>query len=155
MNENVGRSETAEEYRCKAAECLRDGHEWALSDAHPDWYDGRTYQCDGCDAVEFSCVHGAEGTLYEDPEHDPGISGRWPRMATRPAAGRPVCRPTRRMRHCPSAVRRVARRRPRVGVESPNLSLTDPEWAMAVGLGSLASRSVVQDPVQLQATGPP
>jgi hypothetical protein len=30
MSENVGRPETAEEYRRKAAECLRDVHEWAL-----------------------------------------------------------------------------------------------------------------------------
>lgn len=129
------RSEAAEEYRCKAAGCLRHGHKWALFDAHPDRYDGRTYQCGGCDAVEFRCVHGAEGTLYEDPEHDPGfraVGHEWllgPQPAA-PCAGRRV-----ECVHC--HLRRVEW--PDVDHEwvygNPNPSLTDPEWAMAVGLG--------------------
>lgn len=110
------RAEAAEEYRRKAAECLRHGHEWSLLDAHPDWYDGRTYQCDRCHAAEFRCVDGAEGTLYEDPEHDPGFRAVGHEWLLGPQPAAPLRQSTRRMRALPSAAYQVVRRRARVGV---------------------------------------
>jgi hypothetical protein len=128
------RAEAAEEHRRKAATCARQGHEWVLLDAHPDWYDGCTYQCDRCHAVEFRCVDGAEGTLYEDPEHDPRFRAAGHEWLLGPQPAAPCAGRHAECVHCHLHHTRWPDVDHEWVYENPDPSLSDPEWAMAVGL---------------------
>jgi hypothetical protein len=122
----------AEEYQRRVAEC-RQGHNWVLFDAHPDWYDGQTYRCDRCDAVEFRCITGATN-LYEDPEHDPGyraVGHEW--LFTRKADA-PCASTHAECVRCHLQHTRWSDVPHQWVYENPDPSLGDPEWAMGVGL---------------------
>jgi hypothetical protein len=115
-------------------ECARNGHAWALFDADPYWYDGRTYRCDRCGQIAFRCIDGAEGAIYEDPEHAPGFLAVGHEWLLDPPPAAP-CAPRRA--ECVRCHLQHSRW-PDVEHdwvnENPNPSLSDPEWAMAVGL---------------------
>jgi hypothetical protein len=130
------RRQRAEEYQRKAAECRSHGHDWRLFDADPYWYDGQTFKCDRCDAVEFRCLGGTLGgtRLYDDPEHDPGFRAVGHEWLLGPEPVAPCGSRRVECVHCHLQYTRWSDVPHEWEYENPDPSLSDPEWAMGVGL---------------------